>query len=74
MSDSITPLESLTGTCRAPHSRILFVDRKTLTVVGDFQADGLAPHHMAVDSKGNIYLAQLTAGSRKLAVAGPAPR
>lgn len=51
-----------------PHTRIVFVDRRTLAVVGEFQADGLVPHHMAVDSRGNVFVAQLTNGARKLAV------
>ena len=57
-----------------PNSRILFVNRRTLSVVGEFRTDGLAPHHMAVDSKGNIYAAQLNDGSRKLAFSGTSRR
>lgn len=52
------------------NSRIAVVDRKTLTVLyqfgersakpGDFQ--GL--HHIAVDSKGNIYTGEVAPGAR----------
>jgi len=54
---------------------ITVVDRKTLDVVGTIQPPGiLGPgHHIATDSKGNIYLAQTTAGMQKLVFKGMSP-
>src|SRR2546430_16053904 len=54
---------------------ITVVDRKTLDVVGTIQPAGiLGPgHHIATDSKGNIYLAQTTAGMQKLVFKGMSP-
>ena len=54
---------------------ITVVDRKTLDVVGTIQPSGiLGPgHHIATDSKGNIYLAQTTAGMQKLMFKGMPP-
>src|SRR2546425_1008726 len=54
---------------------ITVVDRKTLDVVGTIQPSGiLGPgHHIATDSKGNIYLAQTTAGMQKLIFKGMPP-
>jgi len=54
---------------------ITVVDRKTLDVVGTIQPSGiLGPgHHIATDSKGNIYLAQTTAGMQKLVFKGMSP-
>ena len=54
---------------------ITVVDRKTLEVVGTVQVPGqLGPgHHIATDSKGNIYIAQTTAGMQKLAFKGMTP-
>ena len=54
---------------------ITVVDRKTLDVVGTIQPPGiLGPgHHIATDSKGNIYLAQTTAGMQKLTFKGMPP-
>ena len=54
---------------------ITVVDRKTLDVVGAIQPAGiLGPgHHIATDSKGNIYLAQTTAGMQKLVFKGMPP-
>ena len=51
---------------------ITVVNRKTLDVVGTIQPFGiLGPgHHIATDSKGNIYLAQTTAGMQKLVFKG----
>jgi hypothetical protein len=51
---------------------IAVVDRKTLDIVGDIQVPGqLGPgHHIATDSKGNIYIAQTTAGLQKLEFKG----
>src|SRR5437879_537684 len=54
---------------------ITVVDRKTLDVVGAIQPAGiLGPgHHIATDSKGNIYLAQTTDGMQKLVFKGMPP-
>jgi hypothetical protein len=54
---------------------ITVVDRKSLDVVGTIQPPGiLGPgHHIATDSKGNIYLAQTTAGMQKLVFKGMSP-
>lgn len=53
---------------------IVVVDRKTLEVVGTIQVPGqLGPgHHIATDSKGNIYIAQTAAGMQKLVFKGMA--
>jgi len=54
---------------------ITIVDRKTLDVVGTIAPPGIlgAGHHIATDSKGNIYLAQTTAGMQKLVYKGMSP-
>jgi hypothetical protein len=54
---------------------ITVVDRKTLDVVGTLQPPGIlgAGHHIATDSKGNIYLAQTAAGMQKLTFKGMTP-
>ena len=54
---------------------IFVVNRKTLEVVGMIQVPGqLGPgHHIATDSKGNIYIAQTAAGLQKLTFKGMAP-
>jgi hypothetical protein len=54
---------------------ITVVDRKSLDVVGTIAPPGiLGPgHHIATDSKGNIYLAQTTAGMQKLMFKGMPP-
>jgi hypothetical protein len=54
---------------------ITVVDRKTFDVVGTIQPSGiLGPgHHIATDSKGNIYLAQTAAGMQKLVFKGMSP-
>ena len=54
---------------------IMVVARKTLDVVGTIEPSGiLGPgHHIATDSKGNIYLAQTTRGLQKLAFKGMSP-
>src|SRR6266849_10101613 len=54
---------------------ITVVDRKTLDVMGTIQPPGiLGPgHHIATDSKGNIFLAQTTAGMQKLVFKGMSP-
>jgi len=51
---------------------IAVVDRKTLDVVGEIAVPGQigAGHHIATDSKGNIYVAQTTAGLQKLVFKG----
>ncbi|MEO7728597.1 MAG: hypothetical protein ABIS45_15185 [Burkholderiales bacterium] len=51
---------------------IFIVDRATLLIVGAIQVAGqLGPgHHIATDSKGNIYIAQTAAGMQKLAFKG----
>ncbi|HKA41466.1 MAG TPA: hypothetical protein VKF40_05690 [Burkholderiales bacterium] len=51
---------------------IVVVDRKAFAIVGTIQVPGqLGPgHHIATDSKGNIYIAQTTAGMQKLAFKG----
>ena len=54
---------------------IFILDRKTLEIVGNIQPPGIlgAGHEIAVDSKGNIYIAQTTAGLQKLTFKGMAP-
>ena len=56
-------------------NNISIVDRKTLEIVGTVQPPGiLGPgHHIATDSKGNLYLAQTTKGLQKLVFKGMAP-
>jgi len=56
-------------------SNISIVDRKTLEIVGTIQPPGiLGPgHHIATDSKGNIYLAQTAKGLQKLVFKGMGP-
>jgi hypothetical protein len=51
---------------------IFILDRKTLEVVGNIQPPGIlgAGHEIAVDSKGNIYIAQTTMGMQKLTFKG----
>ena len=53
---------------------IVILDRKTLAIVGSIEPpDIIGPgHHIAVDSKGNLYIAQTTAGLQKLAFKGMA--
>jgi DNA-binding beta-propeller fold protein YncE len=54
---------------------IAIVDRKALEIVGMIEVPGqLGPgHHIATDSKGNLYIAQTTAGMQKLVLKGGAP-
>ena len=54
---------------------VFILDRKTLDVLGMVQVPGqLGPgHHIAVDSKGNLYIAQTAAGLQKLAYKGMSP-
>ena len=51
---------------------IYIVDRMTLDILGMIQVPGqLGPgHHIATDSKGNIYIAQTAAGLQKLVFKG----
>ena len=51
---------------------IFVIDRKSFTIVGAIQVPGqLGPgHHIATDSKGNIYIAQTSAGLQKLIFKG----
>jgi hypothetical protein len=51
---------------------IFIVDRKTLAIVANIQPQGITGpgHQIAVDSKGNIYIAQTTAGLQKLTFKG----
>ncbi|MCM3880034.1 MAG: hypothetical protein ND807_08000, partial [Vicinamibacterales bacterium] len=53
--------------------QILVVDRKTLAVLsaGQFGKRGsVRPHHMAIDSKGNVYTAELDYGTQRFAFRG----
>jgi len=54
---------------------IVIVDRKTLETVGSIKVAGMigGGHQIATDSKGNIYIAQTTAGLQKLAFKGMSP-
>jgi hypothetical protein len=54
---------------------IVIVDRKTLEVVGNIAPPGIIGpgHHIAVDSKGNLYIAQTGNGMQKLVFKGMAP-
>jgi hypothetical protein len=54
---------------------IFVVDRKKLEIVGNIQPAGMIGpgHHIAVDSKGNLYIAQTTAGLQKLTYKGMSP-
>jgi DNA-binding beta-propeller fold protein YncE len=54
---------------------IAVVDRKTLEIVGSIKVAGMigGGHQIATDSKGNIYIAQTTAGLQKLAFKGMSP-
>jgi hypothetical protein len=51
---------------------VFIVDRKTLEIVGNIQPPGIIGpgHQIAVDSKGNLYIAQTTAGMQKLTFKG----
>jgi DNA-binding beta-propeller fold protein YncE len=54
---------------------IFVVDRKTLEIVGNIEPEGMigAGHQIATDSKGNLYIAQTTAGLQKLTFKGMLP-
>jgi DNA-binding beta-propeller fold protein YncE len=51
---------------------IVIVDRQTLAIVGSIAAPGMigGGHHLATDSKGNLYIAQTAAGLQKLTFTG----
>jgi DNA-binding beta-propeller fold protein YncE len=55
---------------------IVVVDRKTLEIVGSIKVPGMigGGHEIATDSKGNIYIAQTTAGLQKLVFKGMSPQ
>ena len=55
---------------------IFILDRKTLEIVGNIQPQGIIGpgHQIGVDSKGNIYIAQTTAGMQKLTFKGMTAR
>ncbi len=54
---------------------IAIVDRKTLEIVGTIAPKGIigAGHHITVDSKGNLYIAQTSSGMQKLTFKGMTP-
>jgi hypothetical protein len=54
---------------------IVVVDRKTLETLGAIKVAGMigGGHQITADSKGNIYIAQTTAGLQKLAFKGMSP-
>jgi hypothetical protein len=54
---------------------IYVLDRKTLEIVGNIQPSGIIGpgHEIAVDAKGNLYIAQTTAGMQKLTFKGMSP-
>jgi len=56
-------------------SEVFIVDRKTLEIVGEIKPAGIigGGHQIAVDSKGNLYIAQTTAGMQKLTFKGISP-
>lgn len=51
---------------------IVVVDRATLTIAGSIAVPGMigGGHHIATDSKGNLYIAQTAAGMQKLTFRG----
>jgi DNA-binding beta-propeller fold protein YncE len=54
---------------------IVIVDRKAMEVVGTIKLPGMigGGHHLATDSKGNIYIAGTTMGLQKLTFKGMSP-
>jgi hypothetical protein len=54
---------------------IYVVDRRTLEIVGNIQPAGIigGGHEIATDSKGNLYIAQTSAGLQKLTFKGMSP-
>jgi hypothetical protein len=54
-------------------NQIVIVNRKTLAVLANdrFGAPGtVRPHQMAIDSKGNVYTAELDYGTQRFAFKG----
>jgi DNA-binding beta-propeller fold protein YncE len=51
---------------------IVIVDRKAMEIAGSIKVPGMigGGHHIATDSKGNIYIAQTSAGLQKLTFKG----
>jgi sugar lactone lactonase YvrE len=51
---------------------IVIVDRKTLEIAGSIKVPGMigGGHHIATDSKGNLYIAGTAAGMQKLTFKG----
>jgi hypothetical protein len=51
---------------------VFIVDRKTLEIVGNIKPAGMigAGHQIAIDSKGNLYIAATGAGMQKLTFKG----
>ena len=57
------------------NSRILVVNRKSLEIVSELvKKDSLSPHHMATDSKGNIYTAETGRGTQRFLFKGMSPK
>ena len=57
------------------NARILVVNRKSLEIVSEFVKQGsLSPHHMATDSKGNIYTAETGRGTQRFLFKGMSPK
>jgi hypothetical protein len=56
-------------------SDIVVVDRKTLEIVATIELPDMVGggHHIATDSKGNLYIAATTRGMQKLALKGFRP-
>jgi DNA-binding beta-propeller fold protein YncE len=55
---------------------IVVVDRARMEIIGTIKPPGLKgnTHHLATDSKGNLYVAATTMGPQKLTFTGMAPR
>ena len=55
--------------------RFAAVDRKTLEIVGNIEPAGIIGpgQEIGTDSKGNLYIAQTTAGMQKLTFKGMSP-
>ncbi len=57
------------------NARILVVNRRSLEIVSEFVKKGsLSPHHMATDSKGNIYTAETGRGTQRFLFKGMSPK
>ncbi len=57
------------------NARILVVNRKSLEIVSEFVKKGsLSPHHMATDSKGNLYTAETGRGTQRFLFKGMAAK